>query len=163
MEFLLFILGGLASWVIAHLYYRQSSRQAPEWAKPLIDMLPDKALTESQLISLVQKYTQENPIAESGVNANGEYLRYYNSVQVCKGRFFVEPKAGQEEVQVVFPAQFIGEPAVDISGEISQVASKRATESGVFIRLKSGAPKRRFEFGYQATGHWIDPKQPVPN
>lgn len=53
------VLGGLVSWGIAHWYYRQSSKQAPEWAantpewaKPLIAKLPDAPVSSERLVQL---------------------------------------------------------------------------------------------------------------
>jgi len=43
MEWLLLIVGALISWIIAHFYYRRSSSNAPDWAKPLIDSLKHAA------------------------------------------------------------------------------------------------------------------------
>lgn len=46
------VLGGLVSWVISHFYYKRSSTQVPDWAKPLIEKLPDAPISTQKLIEL---------------------------------------------------------------------------------------------------------------
>lgn len=53
------LVGALFSWPISHWYYRRSSQEAtesaktiPEWAKPLIEKLPDAPVTTERLIEL---------------------------------------------------------------------------------------------------------------
>ena len=53
MELLIGIIGGgVISWLLTHWYYRKSSKEAPEWARSLIDRLPDKPPTIDELIDL---------------------------------------------------------------------------------------------------------------
>jgi hypothetical protein len=78
---------------------------------------------------------------------------------VCKGQFSIEPEAQQKEIKLMFPAQFFDEPSVEISGEIAQVASKRATDSALFVAVKPST--KPLQFGYQATGRWTAPEQLV--
>ena len=42
--------GAIASWAITHLYYRRSSKDIPEWAKPLIERFPISPPTIEQII-----------------------------------------------------------------------------------------------------------------
>ncbi|MFL9814549.1 hypothetical protein D7241_14950 [Stutzerimonas sp. VN223-3] len=156
MEFLLFFLGGLVSWLISHLYYRQSSKKAPEWAVPLIDKLPTTLPTETQLLTLVKEHLHQSPLKEKGLNANGEYLRYTNGTQICQGKFTAGPESRNKEIQVAFPAQFFGDPSVEISGEVSKIISKRAKDSALLITVNP-SPAEKLEFSYKATGNWLDP------
>lgn len=44
--------GALIGWLIAHWYYRRASVDTPEWAKPLIDKLPDAPVSIQRLVEL---------------------------------------------------------------------------------------------------------------
>lgn len=46
------VLGGLVSWAITHVYYRQSSAKVPAWAKPLVEKLSDTPPSLEGLIKL---------------------------------------------------------------------------------------------------------------
>jgi len=52
METAIFLVGAGISWGIAHFYYRRSNTVAPDWAKPLIEKLPDAPITIERLIDL---------------------------------------------------------------------------------------------------------------
>lgn len=52
----------LIGWFIAHLYYRRSSKETPEWAKDIIENLPADPPTLSQLIRLFQKHLDSGDI-----------------------------------------------------------------------------------------------------
>ena len=156
MDFLLFFLGGLVSLVISHLYYKKSSKKAPEWAIPLIEKLPATLPTESQLLRLVKEYVHQSPLKEKGFNSNGNYLRYTNGMQICQGEFSIEPGSEDKEIHVVFPAQFFGDPSVEISGEVSKIISKRAKDSTLLITI-SPLRTEKLDFSYKATGSWLDP------
>lgn len=55
MDLLIGIVGGaVLSWIIAHSYYRKSSKEPPDWAKPIIAKLPDEPPTKEKLIELFQ-------------------------------------------------------------------------------------------------------------
>jgi len=63
------ILGGVISWVIAYYYYRQSSKQAPEWAqkapewaRPLIEKLPDAPISSERLVRLYHEALEKGKI-----------------------------------------------------------------------------------------------------
>ena len=58
VELLLFVAGAICSLVISHYYYRRSSSEAPEWARTLIERLPDKPPTEEELLRLFQESLQ---------------------------------------------------------------------------------------------------------
>jgi hypothetical protein len=47
-------LGGIITWVVAHVYHQRSSSNAPDWAKPLIESLPDTPVPVERLIELYQ-------------------------------------------------------------------------------------------------------------
>jgi len=49
------ILGGIVSWVVAHIYYKKSSREIPDWAKPIIEKLPQSKPTDAELLELFQE------------------------------------------------------------------------------------------------------------
>lgn len=46
------VVGAGISWLITHIYYRQSAKVAPKWAQPLIDKLPDAPVSSERLIEL---------------------------------------------------------------------------------------------------------------
>lgn len=48
------ILGGGISWFVTHIYYRKSSTVVPEWAKPIIERLPEEPPTKERLLELFQ-------------------------------------------------------------------------------------------------------------
>jgi hypothetical protein len=41
--------GGLASWLVTHMYYQRSVKATPEWARPLIDRFGQEEPTTEQL------------------------------------------------------------------------------------------------------------------
>jgi hypothetical protein len=49
------ILGGFVSWLVTHIYHKKSSTEIPDWAKPIIDKLPQSQPTESELLELFQE------------------------------------------------------------------------------------------------------------
>ncbi|MBN1253595.1 MAG: hypothetical protein JXA16_15760 [Bacteroidales bacterium] len=56
MEILLSaIIGGLITWVFSHIYYKKSSKEIPEWAKPIIAKLPVSKPTSGELLQLFQE------------------------------------------------------------------------------------------------------------
>ena len=48
------VAGGLISWLISHLYYKQSSIKVPPWAKEIIDKFPEVPPTKQKLLELFQ-------------------------------------------------------------------------------------------------------------
>jgi rubredoxin len=48
------ISGAVFSWLISHIYYKKSSVQIPDWAKPIIERLPEKPPTKEKLLELFQ-------------------------------------------------------------------------------------------------------------
>jgi len=56
------VFGGLTSWVISHLYYKKSNTYAPDWAKPLIEKLPEIAPSGEELLKLFQHEINEGSI-----------------------------------------------------------------------------------------------------
>ncbi|EAZ97169.1 hypothetical protein [Marinobacter sp. ELB17] len=155
MEFVLFLFGAILSWLITHIYYRQSSKTAPEWAQPLIDSLPATQPSQDELLKLVQNHVNHNSIIESGSNSDGEWFRYGNGDQVCKGQFEV---GDENEVRIPFPSEFATEPSLDLSGNVNRIKTKRATQRELLVELNSGCVAESIsEFQYQARGHWKDP------
>jgi hypothetical protein len=63
MEILLLLAGAAISWVIAHFYYKRSSKEAPEWAKPLIDQL-EGATRRADELGLVATAAQSAAVPE---------------------------------------------------------------------------------------------------
>ena len=53
--FLFFFAGSLVSWLITMVYYRKSSVKAPEWAKPLIQRLPNEPISKDEFSRLFEE------------------------------------------------------------------------------------------------------------
>lgn len=49
------ILGGIISWFVTYIYYRKSTSEIPEWAKPIIDKLPPEQPSQEKLLELFQE------------------------------------------------------------------------------------------------------------
>ena len=99
-----------------------------------------------------------NSLLESGSNSDGEWFRYGNGDQICKGQFTA---SNQQEVKIPFPAAFSAEPSLDLSGEINRVKTKYATPSELVVELStSSVGDSVSSFNYQAKGHWKDPHNP---
>jgi len=56
------IVGALLSWPIAHWYYRRAAKEAPEWAQPLIDKLPDAPISQERLVTLYNEAIESGEI-----------------------------------------------------------------------------------------------------
>src|SRR3990167_4247223 len=56
------LVGSFITWLITHLYYKKSSTVAPDWAKPLIERLPEKQPSEQELIDIFQDFVEEGKI-----------------------------------------------------------------------------------------------------
>ena len=55
VELLVGIVGGaVLSWLISYIYYKKSSVQIPDWAKPIIKRLPEEPPTKDKLLELFQ-------------------------------------------------------------------------------------------------------------
>lgn len=61
-EIVIFIAGCIISWLIAHLYYRRSSKTIPDWAKELVENLPKEQPTEDELLQLFQEHLDSGEI-----------------------------------------------------------------------------------------------------
>jgi hypothetical protein len=48
------IFGGIVSWCLTHIYYRKSSKEIPDWAKPIIEKLPKTKPSGAELLELFQ-------------------------------------------------------------------------------------------------------------
>ena len=57
------ILGSLVSWGITHWYHKKSEKEAPEWAKPLIDSLPQEEPSTEELLAIVQNAINEGSVS----------------------------------------------------------------------------------------------------
>ncbi|MAL84309.1 hypothetical protein IG389_07885 [Idiomarina abyssalis] len=150
MEILVFFGGAFISWLITHLYHRHSSKNAPEWAEPLMSRLPQHQPTESELQEIIQEYLKEISLLEKGQNSNGEWFQYISGEQICTGQFKI---GNLEEIRISFPAAFVDTPSVDLSGEVSQIKAKRATSTELIIELNE-TRKPDSLFTYQAKGRW---------
>tara|TARA_B110000037_G_C17026369_1_gene467551 strand:- start:15 stop:356 length:342 start_codon:yes stop_codon:yes gene_type:complete len=49
------VLGGMVSWIVSHTYYKKSSTEIPDWAKPIIEKLPNNKPTKDQLLKLFEE------------------------------------------------------------------------------------------------------------
>jgi hypothetical protein len=63
MEWLLLLVGGLISWIIAHFYYRRSSSNAPDWVKPLIESF-EQASQRAEAAGLLATAAQSAEVTE---------------------------------------------------------------------------------------------------
>lgn len=70
-EVVIFFVGCLFSWGIAHFYYKRSSTQAPAWAKLLVDNLPAQQPKLSELLRLFQKHLDSG---EAIINLSGQVV-----------------------------------------------------------------------------------------
>jgi rubredoxin len=48
------VAGAVISWAIAHAYYKKSSTEPPDWAKPIIAKLPEEPPSQEKLVELFQ-------------------------------------------------------------------------------------------------------------
>jgi len=56
------ILGSVITLAIAHLYYKRSLIHTPEWARPLIEKLPDVQPSREKFIDMIHEFLEEEPI-----------------------------------------------------------------------------------------------------
>lgn len=56
------IAGGLITWIVAHIYYRKTLTQVPEWAKPWVEGLPQEPLSNDQLLEYFQDALNEGVV-----------------------------------------------------------------------------------------------------
>jgi hypothetical protein len=61
------VAGGLLSWVITYVYYRKSSVDVPEWAKPIVESLPQNPPSKEKLLELFQAALQRGEVAPDPV------------------------------------------------------------------------------------------------
>ena len=59
---ILFLAGIVATWVVAHVYYRRSSAEAPAWAKPLIERFGNEPPSTEQLIEYFNEAVADGTI-----------------------------------------------------------------------------------------------------
>jgi len=52
----------VVTWLVAHFYYRRSVTNAPNWARPLIERLPDTPPTPERLMDLYQQALMDGQI-----------------------------------------------------------------------------------------------------
>ncbi|MGE4455750.1 MAG: hypothetical protein AB7E13_02320 [Arcobacteraceae bacterium] len=154
MEILFLVLGGALSWLITHYYHKKADKEAPEWAKPLFNMLPESKPNEAELIDLVKKFISEEDDIEFGDNANGEYIRYSNGDLTCKGRFTSQADFSENDIIITFPAAFSDNPALDLDGDISLVQSKASKPTHFQLKLKPTTEPKTVVFSYVARGRW---------
>jgi rubredoxin len=70
---------------IAHLYYRRSAKEAPEWAQPLIDSLPDSPVSPERLVELY------NDAFASGEMMPHQFTGFVKCPKCDAGQEFFEP------------------------------------------------------------------------
>lgn len=154
------LLGALTSWLITVRYYRKSSRETPQWVREeLLPLLPQNQPTPEELAALIFEALPKQPkhnVAETCSNSDGHWFRYHNGDQTCTGSFAVP--AHETTIDVPFPQEFIGDPAVELSGEVGCIAAKHATRRKLTVKLNR-PNTRPLEFTYQARGHWISPHE----
>jgi len=61
------VAGGLLSWLITRHYYRKSSIDVPEWAKPILRSLPQNPPSKEKLLELFQAALQRGDVAPDPV------------------------------------------------------------------------------------------------
>src|SRR5215471_2616808 len=61
------VAGGLLSWLITRHYYRKSSIDVPEWAKPILRSLPQNPPSKEKLLELFQDALQRGDVAPDPV------------------------------------------------------------------------------------------------
>ena len=54
--------GGGISWLLTHVYYRKSSIEVPEWAKPIIRNLPPERPSRERLLELFQEALEKGDV-----------------------------------------------------------------------------------------------------
>lgn len=93
---------------------------------------------------------------ESGSNSDGEWYRYNNGQQTCRGSITLDPTKFEFEKAKPFPKGFRTKPSIELSGDIGRVVSKEATET--FIQISIDPEARTYDkkvtFEYQAHGQW---------
>lgn len=151
------VVGVVAGYLVALYFHKKASVETPEWAKEefqnLADKLPENPVSKEELSRLImENLPSYNNIQESGSNDDGEWIRFRDGTQVCKGKFSVRPE--ENKADVVFPKDFLEEPSVDINGKnVKRIISKEATRSGLRIRVEMGDDELD-EFTYHARGFW---------
>ena len=64
-SFLYFLAGSLVSWLVTMVYYRKSSVKAPEWARPMIERLPEQPIGKEEFAKLFAE-NLENATIDGG-------------------------------------------------------------------------------------------------
>jgi hypothetical protein len=54
--------GAIISWIIAHIYYKKSAAHIPDWAKSLIERLPEERPSPDRLLELFEDALQKGEI-----------------------------------------------------------------------------------------------------
>ena len=63
--FLYFLAGSLVSWLVTMVYYRKSSFKAPEWARGMIERLPQQPISKEEFAKLFAE-NLENATIDGG-------------------------------------------------------------------------------------------------
>jgi len=61
-ELVIGLISAVVSWAITHAYYKRSSVNVPEWAKPIIERLPEAPPSRDQLIDLFHEALQDGEL-----------------------------------------------------------------------------------------------------
>ena len=122
----------------------------------MVDGLPDKPPQPEELEQMVSLFISKFLKTEKGSNANGEYIKYPSGELVCKGKFVVSPGYEVKKIQLIFPAQFIDDPAIELSGDVAKILSKSASSSNLELEIDLSNLQDDLKFTYQARGRWKD-------
>ena len=61
-KLIIFLGGCLFTWLITHIYHSRSTIKTPEWAKPLIEKLPDVPPSKNELLKIFQEYIETGEV-----------------------------------------------------------------------------------------------------
>ncbi len=57
----------MLAWILAHAYYKKSSKNIPDWAKPLVEKLPKSRPTDSELLKIFEEALDTGSIVQDPV------------------------------------------------------------------------------------------------
>ncbi|QNI01790.1 hypothetical protein HXW73_01910 [Halomonas sp. SH5A2] len=149
------IAGALSSWAISRHFYKKSSVEVPEWFKPVAKQLPEQQPLLENLFKLIRTAIPRN---EADSNSFGTYFREDNGSLTCQDEFTIKQHQSEDKVYVEFPLPFISPPAVILSGKISCITSKTATENYLILEVTPMRFGEEIHMGYQAMGYWKEPQ-----
>lgn len=120
--------GGLVSWLIANAYYRRSSIQPPDWARPLIEHLPKFPPTPERLLQLYRQVLAPEDQWRRVLEASVAQLELLNELDPSQPRAaFGVLKARLDAALAEFHARKSLDAATAIT-EIAPQLAKKAVE-----------------------------------